>query len=161
MIKICEKCFKVYNITAYKKVGSNIIDIDDVSCQVKKCNGKLFDCDELFAPIVALLNKKGYKTKYCCSAHIRPEEEIVFNKKYKKHKKFSSMSSYIYFEKGIILPNLPDGYKIDNSEEYTHDGIIIRKNFNTKKYFYDLFREVLNNALSVMNWVEKLEKFEA
>jgi hypothetical protein len=71
------------------------------------------------------------------------------------------MSSYIYFEKGIILPNLPDGYKIDNSEEYTNDGIIIRKNFNTKKYFYDLFREVLNNALSVMNWVEKLEKFES
>lgn len=29
-----------------------------------------FECDELIAPIILELNRKGYKTKYCCSGHI-------------------------------------------------------------------------------------------
>lgn len=28
-----------------------------------------FECDDLIAPAISLLNKKGYKTKFCCSAH--------------------------------------------------------------------------------------------
>ena len=33
-----------------------------------------FECDELIAPTIALLNKKGYTTKNCCSGH--PYEDI-------------------------------------------------------------------------------------
>lgn len=29
-----------------------------------------FECDEDIAPIVALLNKKGYKTRHCCQGHL-------------------------------------------------------------------------------------------
>ena len=28
-----------------------------------------FECDDLIAPAISLLNKKGYKTEYCCSGH--------------------------------------------------------------------------------------------
>lgn len=28
-----------------------------------------FECDDLIAPAISLLNKKGYKTKFCCSGH--------------------------------------------------------------------------------------------
>lgn len=28
-----------------------------------------FECDDLIAPIISLLNKKGYKTKFCCAGH--------------------------------------------------------------------------------------------
>ena len=28
-----------------------------------------FECDDLIAPAISLLNKKGYKTTYCCSGH--------------------------------------------------------------------------------------------
>lgn len=28
-----------------------------------------FECDDLIAPVISLLNKKGYKTKFCCAGH--------------------------------------------------------------------------------------------
>lgn len=28
-----------------------------------------FECDDLIAPAISLLNKKGYKTEFCCSGH--------------------------------------------------------------------------------------------
>lgn len=28
-----------------------------------------FECDDLIAPAISLLNKKGYKTTFCCSGH--------------------------------------------------------------------------------------------
>ena len=32
--------------------------------------GPIFECDELIAPVISMLNSKGFKTKYCCSGHI-------------------------------------------------------------------------------------------
>lgn len=32
---------------------------------------ELFECDELIAPIVILINQKGYETLYSCSGHVR------------------------------------------------------------------------------------------
>ena len=28
-----------------------------------------FECDDLIAPAISLLNKKGYRTEFCCSGH--------------------------------------------------------------------------------------------
>ena len=38
-------------------------------------NNDYFECDDLIAPAIALLNKKGYRTKFCCSGHPYPSIE--------------------------------------------------------------------------------------
>lgn len=37
--------------------------------QDKQSEDNYFECDELIAPAISLLNKKGYKTTFCCSGH--------------------------------------------------------------------------------------------
>ena len=38
-----------------------------------------FECDDLIAPAISLLNKKGYRTRFCCSGHPFPhlDSDIV------------------------------------------------------------------------------------
>lgn len=36
----------------------------------KKNDESYFECDDNMAPIISILNKKGYKTAYCCEGHI-------------------------------------------------------------------------------------------
>lgn len=66
------------------------------------CGGPKFKIDENMIPIILELNKKGYKTKACCSGH------------YVQLHKWTSgntMQGYIYFangndiEKKLIVPN--------------------------------------------------------
>lgn len=52
-----------------KKDFSILYDMDLISEKVKE---QYFECDEMIAPTISLLNKKGYKTKYCCSGHSYP-----------------------------------------------------------------------------------------
>lgn len=40
-------------------------------------NDDYFECDDLIAPAIALLNKKGYKTTFCCSGHPYPYIDSV------------------------------------------------------------------------------------
>lgn len=34
-----------------------------------KTADEYFECDDMIAPAISLLNKKGYKTTFCCSGH--------------------------------------------------------------------------------------------
>lgn len=38
-----------------------------------------FECDDLIAPSISLLNKKGYKTIFCCSGHPYATIDVVFS----------------------------------------------------------------------------------
>lgn len=35
-----------------------------------KCEGNVFEVDELIAPTIIELNKKGWATQFCCSGHL-------------------------------------------------------------------------------------------
>jgi len=117
-------------------------------CKVKNCYGDVVEIDELLIPTIIELNKKGYKTKYCCSGHYdtRP---------------YNSYSSYIYFQDNIILPNLPSGYMYEqdlypwvNWEDKGRD--IIRIDFDGSKNINELSKDIINNAISVLEWAEGL-----
>ena len=54
----------------YKMAFINKNDFSIVS-YVSDCilSKNYFECDDLIAPAISLLNKKGYKTEFCCSGH--------------------------------------------------------------------------------------------
>lgn len=61
-----------------------------------------FQVDELIAPSIALLNKKGYKTINCCSGHIH------------------DTSGYIWFDELYEFPSIPKGCKLGEHEGTSH-----------------------------------------
>ena len=48
---------KDFSIVSYIDTDDNVIKSD------------YFECDDIIAPAISLLNKKGYKTNFCCSGH--------------------------------------------------------------------------------------------
>lgn len=73
------------------------------------------EIDELIAPAIQILNRKGYKTTHCCSGH--PLKNWLWSEGEAKYRESQNLpSSYISFEEGITLPVLPPGFFIDASE---------------------------------------------
>lgn len=68
-----------------------------------------FQVDDLIAPVISLLNRKGYKTAFCCSGHPNTDHDPEL--------------AYIAFEFGCITPEtLPtDWYWVcDGQMEYEY-----------------------------------------
>jgi hypothetical protein len=120
----------------------------------KKCGGYLVEIDENFLQAIILLNKKGYYTNYCCSSHCQKGGSFV-------------CESYISFENGILPPYFPKNYKTDK-ELYPHvDWEKHNCNGNNCiRYHFDdsdmikLQKEILQNAINVLNWAESLPELE-
>jgi len=132
---LCLNCYKIYN---QKTIKNNM-------CKVKECCGDVVEVDELFVPIIAELNRKGYFTQYCCSGHVAGN---------------GGFHSYIYFEDYTHLPSLPDGYKHDQ-DMYPHikfeDGkVSILRYFDEKLNLTELSKQLYKNSISVLEWVEGL-----
>ena len=84
---------------------------------------------------IRLLNKKGYKTAFCCESH--------FGKTY---------NIYIMFENKCDFPITPNGFTY-NKKNNILEHIIKRKNRKKEKSF----EEEKNIYLKILNeWVEKL-----
>ena len=90
---ICSNCFHMQK--RYKKV------------KCESCKSEMFHCDEWIAPTIALLNRKGYKTAYCCSGH---PVSIT------KYSDWQPLETYILFEEGTVskFKNLPNGFNVCN-----------------------------------------------
>jgi len=134
-VLLCLNCYKVYN---QKTIKNNI-------CKVKECYGDVVEIDELFVPVIAELNRKGYITQYCCSGHVAGN---------------SGLHSYIYFEDYTFLPSLPEGYKHDQ-DIYPHikfdEGkVSILRYFDKKLNLVELSKQLYKNAISLLEWVDGL-----
>lgn len=131
---LCLECYETY-----KKDSINVnLNRKTIPCPKTKCCGTLKEIDELFVPIIKIFNQKGYYTKYCCSGHA---SEI-------------SPNSYISFKKNIKFPILPKGYCYDKNT-----ANCIRINFKPSEET-DLLREIINNALNISTWAERLKIHE-
>ena len=67
MILICEGCKELkeyYSIDLNKKFHPYHVG----SCPT--CKGNVFEVDELIAPTIIELNRKGWTTEFCCSGHL-------------------------------------------------------------------------------------------
>jgi hypothetical protein len=57
--KICQECFEIYGNFTKRNV-----------CPKVMCGEDLIEVDDLLIPVIINLNRKHYKTIYCCSGHI-------------------------------------------------------------------------------------------
>lgn len=99
----------------------------------------VIEIDDLLAPSIIALNKKGYVTNFCCSGHLN------------KH------SSYIWFNHIVpraAFPNFPEGYKADPKNQYTR-GVCIRRFFIAQNQ-NDRYRLQVQSSLDVLRWAESL-----
>ena len=90
------------------------------------------EIDELIAPSIQTLNRKGYITEWSCSGHPLEECFIIDGElgKYQKGKDLSN--SYIIFKEGISLPALPHGFSNDSFDDRR---LVIRKIYTVKGFF--------------------------
>ena len=125
-MKYCNKCFKAVNECTCKQEYS-------------------FEIDYLIYPSIYELNRKGYKTIYCCSGHIND----------------NFLGFYVNFAN--------NGYDIDCKEEmFSYETRGLRENhkfIRPKKDVKDIFRRLKNNEKKLMlikinkelyNWAKNL-----
>ena len=101
-----------------------------------------FECDEEMAGIVLLLNRKGYRTRFCCSGHLYDEisdtlteenealseeelrdlypgilriETLSDGSRKLTLRQNLSLKSYIVFDEGILLPSVPAEWRLDRN----------------------------------------------
>lgn len=137
---VCLSCWEVYD----KSVEKMVIDVKTdrgtepvIFCPKLSCNvGEVVEIDELYIPVIRLLNEKGYMTKYCCSGHAYgriPDTYIVFQETVKD------------------LPGLPEGFHMQN------DGSIrIYYNYPEGASQLELYYLILENAHKVLKWAIEL-----
>jgi len=83
------------------KFTFNILYGDDL---LKNKNLHIYDCfevDDMIAPVISKLNKKGYYTLYCCSGHDDCDS-----------------TTYISFEPNAIPPVIPYGFCLEDNDYY-------------------------------------------
>ena len=120
------------------------IDKQNFNISVDKVDNS-FECDDMIADTVSLLNRKGYTTKYSCSGHPSTNFRLV--------------DTYIAFDKDIKLPYIPD-YKIDPiSFEYVkeHNFNILRLNLLEAKATLGMLM-MINYAL--LEWSRSLPIYD-
>lgn len=105
IMMMCNECFSVVKESELPYMSNK--------CPVQKCNGELFDIDELMIPAISVLNKKGYKTTYCCAGHYCENEEC---------------GMYVGMITDTNLPKLPNGFSIEKGN-LTDNHFVIRLNF--------------------------------
>lgn len=91
-IVMCTGCFNLYN--------KKYLNTEEKHCPLPECGkyDKLMEIDELIARPIQILNRKGYRTLYCCSGHYGLE-------KYNK-----TPLAYIMFNCNTIPTTYPEGW---------------------------------------------------
>jgi hypothetical protein len=120
-------------------------------------NDNLVEVDELMANVIVDLNKRGYKTRFCCSSHDFPTADgYTLNGEIKYHYEYSPGDIYILFDKVYDIPKLPEGwfYEIMPSCVDVSERLSIRHNDSVNHYEYLIW---LVNKMKILDeWVLKL-----
>lgn len=144
---ICLHCFQRYDNSISKLIDYELDPEGIISCPKKDCGEQVVEIDDLFIPIIELLNAKGYYTESCCSGH----DEMLTN-------------SYILFDQSVeYLPNIPNGYEFktiyyeDECGNAIGKQIMIMRTYEEK----DVYTELLKNAIETYEWAKALPEYDA
>lgn len=94
---MCLKCGQIFSTDADLTGGYDYYGV----CPKIGCEGKVFKCDEEMLLPIQILNKKGYKTEFCCSGH-------AFKK---------LCSGYITFREELDDVSVPKGWHLDTNDK--------------------------------------------
>ena len=153
-------------------------------CTHAEDHPKVFVCDKPIAPVIAILNKKGYKTFASCSGHYRIEfyehfdEDISKLKKYKRDKKIiikkikdnsfdyweevDKTVLYILFASKYEFNDLPSEFKLytNNGLDYPRTGIESEISYydknNEHRKMIDVLKEIDYKCELLKEWTDKL-----
>lgn len=118
-------------------------DIDD-----KRIKASLFNVDEFIAPIISILNKKGYKTEYCCSGHY---DESIYDWGSTKHDNcYIAFKTIKDFNNTI---NIPKDFILETNKNNTFQ-FVMRKTYKSKgieRYF-----EIIDTMKDLIDWAFSL-----
>ena len=146
----------------YYNVDRDEIVVDLLSYTKKIDGDTFFEIDELIVPLIRICNKKGYKTRYCCSGHI-PHHEIYGND-------YSNRDTcdipYIMFDKPFKFKNIPPMWNLEGpNTNKTGPYVILRFKKYPVKYFprgsnpsqhMDWYKEIVNGIQALCKYFEKL-----
>ena len=131
-----------------------------------------FEVDENIALIISMLNKKGYRTTFCCSGHpfanineFRADSKedfdcLIFfdlqdiryeNGKYKAFDRDNAKYCYIRFKESYSFSALPEGFTYDK------DNKCIEKEYASESDTYDLIQEIVDSMKALYEWTKMLE----
>ena len=143
-----------------------------------------FICDKSIAPVIALLNQKGYKTFASCSGHYKIEFHERFNENINKLEEFQNNEHiiikkikndsfdyweevdktllYILFDKVYEFNNLPDGFKLSINDGLSYPRTCIECKIsyydenNKHKKMIDVLYEIDNKCEILKTWAGNL-----
>lgn len=135
---VCLDCFEIYenNIALIQTSNGHIY------CPKKTCYGEIIEVDELLLPTIILLNKKNYKTAYCCAGHFLTGIDE---------------NAYIMFKNNCQPLTVPKGFTSEfNFGTHTYT---IRKWFR-EDVESERVENILTTALELYKWAESLPQNE-
>ena len=159
---------------------NSIIDKESFEvCTNAEDHPKVFVCDKLIAPTVALLNKKGYKTFASCSGHYKIEfyeylnEDIKNLDEYQKYNdviikkvrddsfdywlEVSKTENYILFAKEYKFDTLPEGFKVEyDPRTHIWSEISFYDENNEQRKRSDIQNEIEDKCNRLKEWAECL-----
>ena len=112
--------------------------------------------DDLIAPTIQVLNRKGYITEWSCSGHSLEESFIIDGEFGKYIKATSPPNSYISFKEDISLPTLPCGFVKDS----VSNKLTIRKWSYDGDNFFEISRNILETMEQIYKWALDLPDFK-
>jgi hypothetical protein len=128
MALMCTGCYKqtdYYFIALNEKYHAYTVG----NC--KKCGENVAEVDDMIIDTIILLNKKGYKTKFCCSGHLNENH----------------FGTYIMF---INRPDiLPEGF-------YPTDMECMHLHSTRNPKGYEGFKKLLEINLNLYKWANEL-----
>ena len=126
---LCNSCLEIFN--------DNIIPKVQGLCPKVNCKGALMEFDEMLAPVVVLLYKKGYRhIENSCSGHAHRPDKVL----------------HICFNDNVLIDDCPEEWETVHSG----DKVIICKNIETQ----DLHKrqmEIFKGLMQLWEWAKSLD----
>ena len=119
-------------------------DYGDEFCPLRECQGRVANVDEMIAPALIELNRKGYETLFSCSGH--------FNRKY--------LDNYVAFAEHVELTSAPEGFELEKFPSDEGMRTIVRLNLSEEEWekFDQEARivRITENNLALLRWAKGL-----